>query len=62
MNRKIINILCPHCKYHYLIRRKRDGNNFQWECLKCVYTYSDSWFNKFTQFEKFVAREMEYEI
>jgi len=56
----IKEILCPNCRKKHL-RLKRNPSNpneRDWYCPnKCVYVWPETWFDVFTQFEKFVRRE-----
>ncbi len=59
MEGQITSIICPHCGDVPLFLNKNNSHlGERWECMKCVYTYSHSWFDKFPQFEKFVTRKV----
>lgn len=54
---RIIRVLCPHCRKNYMNKTNRYGGSDKWECLDCVFLYTDQWFNEFHQFEDCVTRE-----
>ncbi|KKN28602.1 hypothetical protein LCGC14_0852470 [marine sediment metagenome] len=62
MKGEIINIKCPNCPNVFLYKRRLENGDFKWVCVKCVYTYSSDWFDKFPQYEKFITRRIKNEF